>query len=400
MWRVTTILELNKIYQGDCLDVMKDIDSDSIDTIITDPPYGLSFMGKKWDYDVPSVEIWKECLRVLKPGGTALIFAGSRTQHRMAVNIEDVGFILKDTIMWLYGSGFPKATDISKQIQKYNKVKPLGKKPAYGAIASRDLIDNRGWNNINNALIMPEPTGEAKLWNGYKSHGLKPAYEPIIMAVKPNDGSYAENALKWGVSGLNIDESRIEYQDETDKNSAIPQGRITTKSSKSGVGAVVGGTNDYEIDRNEWKEKQQGRFPANIILDEEVAKNEDWKRYFYCAKASKAERNMGCEGLEAVIRSDRNAVKNIGANNPRNRTGTPKQNHHPTVKPLKLMQYLVTLTSMPSDKQVYLDPFAGSGTTLIACKMAGKNYIGIEREAEYIEIANKRIEFKQQLVLV
>jgi len=423
------MLEINKIYQGDCLDVMKDIDSDSIDTIITDPPYGLSFMGKKWDYDVPSVEIWKECLRVLKPGGTALIFAGSRTQHRMAVNIEDVGFILKDTIMWLYGSGFPKATDISKQIQKYNKVKPLGKKPAYDAIASRDLIDNRGWNNINNALIMPEPTGEAKLWNGYKSHGLKPAYEPIIMAVKPNDGSYAENALKWGVSGLNIDDSRIPLNGE---------------KPPSGSAKRIYAKNNYDKDLGYGNNKitpTQGRFPANIILDEEAGKMLDeqsgdrksgkykgegsksggiWNkstgkpagieycgdtggasRFFYCAKASKAERNMGCEGLEAVIRSDRNAVKNIGANNPRNRTGTPKQNHHPTVKPLKLMQYLVTLTSMPSDKQVYLDPFAGSGTTLIACKMAGKNYIGIEREAEYIEIANKRIaDFKQQLVLI
>ena len=208
---------INKIIQGDCLEVMKSVPDNSIDCVITDPPYGLKFMGKKWDYDVPSIEIWKECLRVLKPGGTALIFAGSRTQHRMAVNVEDAGFELKDCIMWLYGSGFPKATDISKQLDKGHKRKVVGK---YDSRSKFDGCERKEMDvvtaNVNLSSdtrgkvdITVPATEEAKLWNGWKSHGLKPAYEPILVAMKPNDGTYANNALKWGVSGLNIDGGRI-----------------------------------------------------------------------------------------------------------------------------------------------------------------------------------------------
>lgn len=366
---------INKIICGDCLEVMRTFEDNSVDTIITDPPYGLSFMGKKWDYEVPSVEIWQECLRVLKPGGTALIFAGSRTQHRMAVNIEDAGFILKDTIMWLYGSGFPKATDISKQIQKHQGIKPIGKKPAYGAISSRELIDNRGWNNINNALIMPEIEGEAIQWNGYKSHGLKPAYEPILLCMKPNEGSYANNALKWGVAGLNID-----------------GGRIGTDIIKTnGRGNQNGSTPIVPQSPNYQGQEHKGRFPANLILDEEVCNEAgEWKRYFYCAKASKKERNRGCEGLEEqVTQGMRNNAGPALVGENYNRTKL--KNHHPTVKPLSLMKYLVTLTKMPNPEQVYLDPFCGSGTTLMACKELGRNYIGIEKEEEYIKIARKRV---------
>jgi len=165
------------IIQGDCLEVLKTYPDNHFTSVITDPPYGLFFMGKKWDYDVPSIEIWKECLRVLKPGGTLLCFAGSRTQHRMAVNIEDAGFYIKDCLMYLYGSGFPKATDVTKQLEKNGTIN--------------------------------------KTFEGYKSHALKPAYEPIIMAMKPNDGTYANNALKWGVSGINIDNGRIGTEDDT-----------------------------------------------------------------------------------------------------------------------------------------------------------------------------------------
>jgi len=707
-------MELNKIYNMDCLEGMKKMESDSVDTIITDPPYGLSFMGKKWDYDVPSVEVWKECLRVLKPGGTALIFAGSRTQHRMAVNVEDAGFILKDCIMWLYGSGFPKATDISKQLDKLNgkyfnegfkqylidaKKKSgktlkdinilLGYSDKGGNFAS-DLFSFKKGNrflyptiaqyeklkiflNLDNKYdelvkieeaerevigkdgrtakesvfgmgiqeewdLTKSSTPEAQLWNGWKSHGLKPAYEPVIwatksfkksedfpllertnnllgellwkqivrlekmdmfksqekvlislntvllwnsileellkkenksiilteskvitelktlnlllskntqestdgesqtcqsgipksqangftylakivksylgkerkslsdiqkvivqevatfkekepsqydmilsaknvekdlftnvlivnsvllnvitkvvelkeekelielasfvekslklyhqdqpssamldvcqkdirkvvpdfspilVAMKPNDGTYANNALKHGVSGLNIDGGRI----GTD---IIESGRANRKETNS----------VYKDGLSPQKEKQfsQGRFPANIILDEEagamldeqtgilptggfqkgsVMKNKDSgkeicgmykgqtresnhsgdkggaSRFFYCAKASKSERNKGCD---------------------------EKTNTHPTVKPLKLMEYLCTLTKTPTGG-IVLDPFCGSGTTLLAAKRLGRSWIGFELSEEYVKIVNRRLSQDDSLII-
>ena len=419
-------MKTNKIIQGDCLEVMKLMESNSVDTIITDPPYGLSFMGKKWDYDVPGVEIWKEALRVLKPGGTALIFAGSRTQHRMAVNVEDAGFILKDTIMWLYGSGFPKATDISKQLDKGVKRKVIGQKirgSVEKAKQSGSTFAKADANKNNKDIFgygiedLTEPsTTEAKLWNGWKSHGLKPAYEPIIVAMKPNDGTYANNALKWGVSGLNIDGGRIEGNN---KKWNKPKGGIWHKSED----------NDAKLEDN-----PQGRFPANIIISEEVAPLIDeqsgisgqghWSktktigfgkfgngkseysgvgikdktkhgasRFFYVAKASRKERNMGLEGFEEQ--------EGIRTNAPRENEDvkTPtRANHHPTVKPLKLMRYLVKLTKTPTGG-VVLDPFLGSGTTAMACKLEGRDYVGIEKNPEYIKIAEARIKAVEKPLL-
>lgn len=249
-----------KLIHGDSLEKLKDLEDNSIDTIITDPPYGLSFMGKKWDYDVPQVELWQECLRVLKPGGTALIFAGSRTQHRMAVNVEDAGFILKDCIMWLYGSGFPKATDISKQLDKGHKRKVIGKKKSPDGVAYEDR-QPKEWKpqgfaereDYKRDMVITEPaTEEAKLWNGWKSHGLKPAYEPILVAMKPNDGTYANNALTHGVSGLNIDGGRIGYEDKSEID------LINKRSGKSTDGKLKDGFKGYA--------DNQGRFPANLLL--------------------------------------------------------------------------------------------------------------------------------------
>ena len=200
-------LKLNTVHQGDCLEVMKDFPDNSIDTIITDPPYGYFFMAAKWDYDVPSVEIWRECLRVLKPGGMALIFAGSRTQHRMAVNVEDAGFVLKDTIMLLYGSGFPKATDISKQLDKGKRKITGTYKTGYSKSQQESGYRPKEYEC---KITDPNPvTPEAKLWSGWKSHGLKPAFEPILLCMKPNNGTYANNALKHGVAGLAVDLSRV-----------------------------------------------------------------------------------------------------------------------------------------------------------------------------------------------
>ncbi|HEC63923.1 MAG TPA: site-specific DNA-methyltransferase, partial [bacterium] len=197
------------IIYGDNIKVMRTFPNNYFDTIITDPPYGLKFMGKKWDYDVPSIKTWWECLRVLKPGGTLLCFAGSRTQHRMAVNVEDAGFILKDCIMWLYGSGFPKATDISKQLDKGHEREVVEVAGKSGSKRNSMAGDFAGGEYMTTAPTTPE----AILWNGWKSHGLKPAYEPILVAMKPNDGTYANNALVHGVSGLNIDGGRINHNE-------------------------------------------------------------------------------------------------------------------------------------------------------------------------------------------
>tara|TARA_Y100000034_G_scaffold136491_1_gene213302 strand:+ start:204 stop:1406 length:1203 start_codon:yes stop_codon:yes gene_type:complete len=391
---------MTKLYNNDCFEQLKEIEENSVDTIITDPPYGLSFMGKKWDYDVPKIEIWKECLRVLKPGGTALIFAGSRTQHRMACNVEDAGFILKDCIMWLYGSGFPKATDISKQLDKGHERKVVGKKNHNPVWHKKHTQNDDNWTGAEDGgtNITKPSTPEAKLWNGWKSHGLKPAYEPILVAQKANDGTYANNALVWGVSGLNIDGGRITYQSEDDKKKGTPAS--LSKNRFTGNSYNNGNKGHLEVMHNQ---SPQGRFPANIILDEEagemldeqsgVSKSsksykgkrpkspaevgdreyvEDNKeprghsdkggasRFFYCAKASKKERGDG--------------------------------NVHPTVKPLKLMEYLCTLTKTPTGG-IVLDPFMGSGTTGVASVNTGRDFIGIERKVEFFKIAEARIRF-------
>jgi len=368
-----------KLLYGKNLPLLKLMDENSIDTVITDPPYGLKFMGKKWDYNVPSVETWEEILRVTKPGGTLLCFAGSRTQHRMAVNIEDAGWILKDCIMWLYGSGFPKATDISKQLDKGHKRKVVGKNPnarlvkrKKGTAFERPCDTNP---NASMKFITEPATPEAKLWNGWKSHGLKPAYEPILVAMKPNEGTYANNALVHGVSGLNIDGGRI----GTDKINTIYNPNIQG-------GNFAGGSKGLKTNK---LEGHTDRFPANIILDEEAgAMLGEPSRFFYCAKASKKERNAGCEGLEAKFSPTMN--DGIGGKEHNPETATKKNNHHPTVKPLKLMEYLCTLTKTPTGGTV-LDPFMGSGTTGLACQNTARDFIGIEMSEEYYKIAKARI---------
>ena len=380
-----------KIINDDCLYALKDYSNNFFTSIITDPPYGLSFMGKKWDYNVPNVEIWQECLRVLKPGGTMLCFAGSRTQHRMAVNVEDAGFIIKDCLMYLYSSGFPKATDITKQLDKLagTEREIIGK----GKSGQTAIWQEKG--GMGDFNITASAIPEAKQWDGYKSHGLKPAYEPIIMAMKPNDGTYAENALKHGVSGINIDAGRVDCDNRPLRTSENGKRIGTLYEGGFGGSRAVG-------------ETSQGRFPANIILDEEVT-NELWSRFFYCAKASKSERNAGCEGLEEKgnpyasmgINTDEGIINR--GRNPDNQS-RKQQNHHPTVKPLKLMEYLIKLIMPPKDGLI-LDPFAGSGTTLVAAKKLGFNAVGIEREEEYCQIIAKRIDnikneiFEEQLKL-
>jgi site-specific DNA-methyltransferase (adenine-specific) len=358
-----------KLLLGDCLDKIKELDDNSVDSIVTDPPYGLSFMGKKWDYDVPSQAIWEECMRVLKPGGHLLSFAGSRTYHRMAVRIEDAGFEIRDQIMWIYGSGFPKSQNISKMFDKKAGVE----REIIGEYDPRSKFDgsNRSDREIGGQQVAPSKTSklsitapatdEAKKWNGWGT-ALKPAHEPIVMARKPFSGTVADNVLEWGTGGINIDGCRIETVTENDPNHRKPT-NIQHGSYDNTKNVYGNSFNGRPIENL----NPQGRFPANIILDEEAGKILDKQtgsdvggasRFFYCPKTSKKDRDV--------------------------------DNIHPTVKPTDLMAYLVRLVTPKGG--VVLDPFMGSGSTGKAAVREGMQFVGIERESEYFDIANTRIQ--------
>lgn len=528
---------------GDCLEKMKEMPDNSVDSIVTDPPYGLSFMGKKWDYDVPSKEIWQEALRVLKPGGHLLAFAGTRTQHRMAVNIEDAGFEIRDMIAWVYGSGFPKSLNIGKSV---DRLQGNEREAVKHHTQSKTNPDIHAGGSVH--ITMPnnwEVTKGTSEWEGWGT-ALKPALEPITLARKPlSEKNIALNCLKWGVGGMNIDGSRVEYTDGT-----TPE-QILGKYTGSNVGKDSP-TNHFgvkEIMSTNTESTLQGRFPANLIHDgsEEVvglfpqSKSTGGKsghtgaysggykeeyygdkspgigdsgsaaRFFYCAKASKSERNRGLDSTAIVsvkyrewddtretqeekevkllvatdtlqkkvtgvsgieTRSDtewsmflfgkNTTEKSLKDIKPTTLTGTSStttslilsylthlltkeyiadvrletenggsrvesvekcntlittmnekmasalgvksvqsgtqlkisvedgSNFHSTVKPVKLMQYLVRLITPPGG--VVLDPFMGSGTTGVACKNLNRSFIGIELDPEYFEIAKSRIE--------
>jgi site-specific DNA-methyltransferase (adenine-specific) len=387
-----------ELLHGDCLDRLRELPDCSVDACVTDPPYGLSFMGKAWDYDVPQVEVWREVLRVLKPGGHLLAFAGTRTQHRMAVQIEDAGFEIRDMIAWVYGSGFPKSLDVSKAIDK-------------AAGAEREVVGPGRWNHVKGSndaqadcLIRPggkhvetaPATPAPQQWSGWGT-ALKPALEPITVARKPLTGTVAANVLEHGTGGLNVDGCRVAASDGYTEN-AVTQGVSTARTSY-----------DPRQERSTFNPSPAGRWPANLIhdgsdevvglfpqtapskasmrgvvltgADEKVYGKGDptfdtmrghndaggsAARFFYCAKASKADRGEG--------------------------------NGHPTVKPTELMRYLCRLVTPPGG--VVLDPFMGSGSTGKAAALEGFRFIGIEREAEYLEIARGRIEVPAQGALL
>ena len=481
---------MNKLLQGDCLEVMKDIPDNSIDSVVSDPPYGISFMGKKWDYDVPKVAVWQECLRVLKPGGYVLIACGTRTQHRMAVNIEDAGFEIRDLIFWHFGSGFPKSMDISKQLDKdacrKELTERLGRKPTKeefkvawekfrqvvvcstchgtgkirnpntkewenywldepcqvcngagtimvskrenkfsdcftrqaGPSGNKRCEKCKKWLVSSNPCKCPRPqdqpvTEAAKHWEGYGT-ALKPACEIFTLARKPlSEPTVAANVLKWGTGGLNIDGCRVGTT-----------GARNNGNSKGTIGSNSIGVYGKAIK----KDYNKGRWPANVMHDgsqmvldlfpdsKTGAMKKPYKyknngfsmgapagntrqihesssgsaaRFFYCPKASKSERNAGCEGLEAKQQDPSRKEGNPGGDNPRNRGVHAVKNNHPTVKPIALMQYLITLIT-PTHGTV-LDPFMGSGTTGIACKNLDRGFVGIEMDEHYYEIAKARI---------
>lgn len=406
---------MNKIEFGDCLERLKELPDDSIDAVVTDPPYGLSFMGKKWDYDVPSQEIWAECLRVLKPGGHLLAFAGTRTQHRMAVRIEDAGFEIRDMIAWVYGSGFPKSLDVSKAIDKAAGVE-FDAVPASG-VGFMNAEGAGGYNVTKNQLVRKgDSTDAAQQWQGWGT-ALKPALEPITVARKPLVGTVAENVLGHGTGALNIDGCRVATDDKLSCSTAAPYANERTWNASATPG----------IER---EQSALGRWPANLIhdgSDEVVAgfphtqsgarngKRSENKsgigtfhenerdtgnffhadkgsaaRFFYCAKASKRDRDEGLEGFEVKRTGGMQATADgsmlTGSGNERT---TARANTHPTVKPTDLMRYLCRLVTPPGG--VVLDPFMGSGSTGKAAVLEGFQFVGIEREAEYCEIAKARI---------
>ena len=505
-----------KLLLGDNIESLRKLPDNSIDSIVTDPPYGLSFMNKKWDYDVPSVEFWKEVYRVLKPGGHILSFGGTRTYHRMVVNIEDAGFEIRDQIMWLYGSGFPKSHNIGKAVDKrggesigwfgkwlvkwrkennipQSKIAELFPSKTGGLTGcvsnwelGNNLPTNEQFNSICETFNLPfksleeaerefigtktsgigKAFGDGK-WNTgeygvadevditkgqseYEGWGtaLKPANEPICLARKPlSEKSVAENVLKWRTGGINVDGCRIGINGIDDRSAGKRTCNIFDEVKVSGG-----------IDSPEYIPSPEGRFPANIILDEIAAEYLDEQsgitsvtgkrseksiancielkkkikgnsqcdvggnitklteyandkggasRFFYQAKVSKKERNMGLDLVESQDKvkfvkgglkcEECNKWKNSGnpcicdepnfIEQPFN--GTPNKNSHPTVKPVSLMAYLCRLITPPGG--IVLDPFMGSGSTGIAALLEGFKFCGMENDKDYFKIAESRI---------
>lgn len=435
-----------QIHHGDNRDVLKAMEDNSIDSIVTDPPYELGFMGKSWDASgiAFNTEVWQECLRVLKPGGHLLAFSGSRTYHRMAVAIEDAGFEIRDQIMWIYGSGFPKSMNISKAIEatlttgnanktQFKKLqgKKTKRRDANGLYAANEFHDNRpaDYTEIAEGDFLSElepTTAEAKQWQGWGT-ALKPAHEPIVVARKPLIGTVAANVLTYGTGGLNIDASRVGSE-----------GGGTNCTNRDENGFCKGHDNAGRSTSGETihgLESNGGRWPANVIHDgsdevvelfPETGKSTGGRigkkamgsvtnvpageyevgdpgygdsgsaaRFFYCAKASKRDRNEGLEGFEAKSAGEMVERKegSDGMKSPRAGAGRTSgaQNHHPTVKPTDLMRYLCRLVTPPAG--TVLDPFMGSGSTGKAAIYEGFNFVGIEMTDEYLPIAKARIEF-------
>ena len=495
------------LLHGDCLEQMKTLEDNSVDAIVSDPPYGISFMSKKWDYDVPSVEVWKEAMRVLKPGGHALIACGTRTQHRMVVNIEDAGFEIRDVVSWIYGSGFPKSLNVSKAIDKMDAaevqlarrykftewVRSHGVKSSdidaatgtnmgghYTTQASQPAImtrehleacrhlfadvpqwvedecDKRSVESENfkrrevvgtetrpsgrsfaegasgfakgEINITAPATDEAKQWDGWGT-SLKPSVEFFTLCRKPlSEKTVAANVLKWGTGGINIDGCRVGTNGETPKGSGNPCKNAEKSAIQPGRSGGNGGN----------ETPPQGRFPANLIHDgsqevldlfpetksgkmkptkttasreiygqnakggyttqETIGDSGSAARFFYVPKASKKDRNEGCEELveKSTCEHEGRTGQNNSASRPDGSERKPalSKNNHPTVKPTALMAYLCRLITPTGG--VVLDPYMGSGSTGKAAVREGFSFVGIELDPDYYEIAKARVTAETQ----
>jgi DNA modification methylase len=477
-----------KLMLGNNIDKLKELPDNFVDSIVTDPPYGISFMNKKWDYDVPSVEFWKEVYRVLKPGGHILSFGGTRTYHRMVVNIEDAGFEIRDQIMWVYGSGFPKSLNIGKEVDKrggktigwfgewlvkwrkdnnipQSKIAELFPSKTGGLTGcvsnwelGNNLPTNEQFNLICKTFNLPfnsleeverefigtKTSGIGKAftkdgWGSGKDEveitkgnsqyegwgtGLKPANEPIVLARKPiEEKTITENVLRFGTGGINIDGCRI-------GNDLIPSPQHNTSNFKS-----VRTSGEYENTYNGNIIENNGRFPANFIIDEDASKildeqsgegkstkrlnNQDYNkksdninigggnknceyndtggasRFFYVPKVGKKERNLGLDNFEDVEDKGSIGLRTIGGT-PLYEKGSSElintritKNNHPTVKPINLLTYLVRLITPPNG--IVMDCYMGSGSTGIAALLEGFQFIGMEMDEDYFKIAETRI---------
>lgn len=374
-----------EILRGDCKVRLKDLPDASVDAVVTDTPYELGFMGKAWDATgiANDVAMWREVLRVLKPGGHLVAFGGSRTYHRMACAVEDAGFEIRDCLQWLYGTGFPKSLDVSKAI---DKGAGFSRATEYVPNLANNTFGRGLGGGAHNAPSEPPVTAAAAAWSGWGT-ALKPGYEPIVLARKPLAGTVAASVQAHGTGALNIDGCRIAH-DASVNLDAVQNCR--TEQSGDTVTLNIPGHSQATY-------SPAGRWPANVLLDEEAAKmldaTADASRFFYCAKASKGEREAGLEAFpkksagELTERED----GTDGLNSPRagaGRTGG-RANVHPTVKPLSLMRWLCRLITPPGG--VVLDPFTGSGSTGCAAVLEGFDFLGIEREEEYARIAEARI---------
>lgn len=417
---------------GDCLEILKTLEDNSVDSIVTDPPYGIGFMNKEWDSPQKHKELierenkrsqerfeegkspvkggfskgvqpglpiggakegrwfqewceeWaKECFRVLKPGGHLLSFSAPRTYHRMATAFEDSGFQIRDQIMWVFGSGFPKSHNIGKAIDKIqgNEREVIGD-------YETSIPQITPWQDVDRFESKNQQTKGNGEWEGWGT-ALKPAHEPICMARKPlSEKSIAENVLKHGTGGINIDDCRIGSEVRT---TPIHSDDVKDDNTLFGLHKTI---------QHERVETTEGRFPANIIFDEEAGKildeqSDKASRFFYCPKVSKKERNAGLEDFEDKLQASASfrpnhmeKALNGEDGNPFGRY-TPTKNIHPTVKPIALMEYLIKLVT--PEGGIVLEPFMGSGSTGIAAKNLGMSFIGIEKEEEYFEIAKQRI---------
>jgi len=429
---------------GDCLEAMRELPDASVDAVITDPPYGISFMGKHWDaFDIEKrvgkrdvsklgvrltgnvafqewTRAWaSEALRVLKPGGHLLSFAATRTYHRMACGVEEAGFEIRDTLAWMFGSGFPKSLDVAKAIDMSEGIW----RGRAGAPREDDELRAFG-QHYERTPKGAAATSEAQTWDGWGT-ALKPAFEPIVLARKPLSGTVAANVLAHGTGALNIDACRIATADHWEP---------TGKQSAPSVALSGGADGSLNVSVSETHEA--GRWPANVLLDDEAAaildaqtgiltsgpesdrghkRNADSEasrnayggfhgqtatgvlygdsggasRFFYCAKVSRAERNAGLDGFEERDRLP--LIDQLGPGSPGHAYGPTTRNNHPTVKPIDLMRWLIRLTVRPGG--TILDPFGGSGSTGCAAELEGANYILIEREADYMRIIEARTAF-------
>jgi len=382
---------------------------EQVDSIVTDPPYELGFMGKSWDSTGIAFqkETWELALQLLKPGGHLLAFGGSRTYHRMAVAIEDAGFEIRDQIMWLYGSGFPKSRNIGKDMEKrkvggIKNLKKIGEKRGIkletgtqGYSYSKEYVPgiSMGGKQISGDIPVYEIT------NAYAGWGtaLKPAHEPIVMARKPLEGTVADNVLKHGTGGINIDGCRVEGQKQCVPNAQFHKHKFANAETVNvGIGYGTGRS-------GEMSDNSQGRFPANVIHDGSAEATAGFPhtaaRFFYSPKVSRDERNRGVEHMpkkDKVFNGQSDTRSKDMKGVEQKFTTEPAANHHPTVKPLDLMKYLVRLVTPPGG--ICLDPFMGSGSTGMAAKDEGFDFIGIEKEEEYFVIAEQRIKSSAPLM--